>query len=95
MLFLKKTSNQAFKSLKIKGIAFLLIDGNHKLKNVVKDLRFARLLQRNSILVVNDYSTRFLGVKIALGIFIRRYTNYEVISNVNTLLVLRKNHPQM
>lgn len=90
VVFEKKTSNQAFKSLKIKEIAFLLIDGNHKLKNVVKDLRFARLLKRNGLLVVHDYSTSFPGVKIALDIFIRRCTNYEVISNVNTLLVLRK-----
>ena len=90
VVFEKKTSDQAFKTLKIKEIAFLLIDGNHKLKNVIKDLRYTRILKKNGILVVHDYSTSFLGVKIAMDKFIKRYSNYEVISNINTLLVLRK-----
>ncbi len=90
VFFEKKTSNQAFRSLKITEIAFLLIDGNHKLKNIVKDLRYTRFLNRNGLLIIHDYCISFPGVKIAMDTFIKRYSNYEVVSNVNTLLVLRK-----
>lgn len=91
IVFEKKTSNEAFREKRFSTLAFLLIDGNHKLNHFVDDLRYTRFLEENGLLIIHDYSEKFKGVQIATNIFLKRYTNYTILSRVKSLLVLQKN----
>lgn len=91
VLFEKKTSNEAFRKKRFCTLAFLLIDGNHKLNHFVDDLRYTRFLKENGLLIIHDYSEKFKGVQIATNVFLKRYTNYTILSHVKSLLVLQKN----
>ena len=70
---------------------FIFIDGAHKLRYVMKDLSWARLLTVGGILCLHDYHIKTKGVILAANRFLRRYKNYTKVSVVNKLLVLRKN----
>ena len=91
--FRRTRSYDAFKDAEKTGekYDFIFIDGAHKLRYVMKDLSWARLLTVGGILCLHDYHIKTKGVILAANRFLRRYKNYTKVSVVNKLLVLRKN----
>jgi predicted O-methyltransferase YrrM len=77
-----ETANERFE--------FVLIDGSHKVRAVMGDLRWSRLVNVGGIICLHDYSPRFLGVQMAVNHFLRRNRNYRRIALAGSLLVLRK-----
>ena len=69
---------------------FVLIDGSHKVRAVMGDLRWSRLVNVGGIICLHDYSSRFLGVQMAVNHFLRRNRNYERVALAGSLLALRK-----
>jgi len=90
--FEKNKSSVAFRNLSAHAgeIDFILIDGNHKINHFVGDLRFSRYLKAGGLLLIHDYSNGFTGIHSATNIFLNRYRNYEVLSYVDSLIILRK-----
>ena len=90
--FEKNKSSVAFRNLSVHAgeIDFILIDGNHKINHFVGDLRFSRYLRAGGLLLIHDYSNNFKGIHSATNIFLDRYRNYEVLSHVDSLIILRK-----
>ena len=72
VLFEKKTSKEAFRKKTFCTFAFILIDGNHKINHFVDDLRYSRYLDQNGLLIIHDYSDKFIGVKLAMDLFLKR-----------------------
>ena len=70
---------------------FIFIDGSHKLKYVMQDLCWARLLRKGGLLCLHDYHVKTKGVILAADRFLRKYKNYTRVDLINRLLVLRKN----
>jgi predicted O-methyltransferase YrrM len=69
---------------------FILIDGSHKVRAVMNDLRWSRLVNVGGLICLHDYSSRFLGVKYAVNHFLRRNRNYHITAQSDSLLVLQK-----
>lgn len=71
---------------------FMLIDAGHKLLDVVRDLRWTRLLRPGGIVCVHDYDDRWShrGVRVAVDRFTARHPEYERIGQAGTLVALRK-----
>lgn len=90
--FEKNKSSVSFRNLSGHAgeIEFILIDGNHKINHFVGDLRFSRYLRAGGLLLIHDYSNNFKGIHSATNIFLNRYRNYEVLSYVDSLIILRK-----
>lgn len=72
---------------------FVLIDGSHKVRAVMADLRWSRLINVNGLMCLHDYSSRYLGVRMAVNHFLRRNRNYQRLAQAGSLLVLRKVAP--
>src|ERR1043166_9696881 len=69
---------------------FVFIDGSHRLKHVMEDLRWARLLRPGGGLVLHDYHSDRGGVRLAAERFLRKNASYQRIVLVNRLLFIRK-----
>jgi hypothetical protein len=72
---------------------FLLIDGCHKIRSVMADLKWTRLLNVGGVACFHDYTPKHRGVWLAVNHFLARNRNYEVAGQAGTLLVLRKTAP--
>ena len=90
--FLKSSSKDAFSSLANHPpeLDFILVDGNHKIRYVTEDLRWVRFLRPGGLLCLHDYTPRFPGVYLSGKRLLRKHPNYEVVSQVESLLILRK-----
>jgi hypothetical protein len=90
--FLRTTSAKAFRWAKENNVKcdFILIDGNHKIRYVNEDLRWTRFLRPGGLLCIHDYSPRCPGVHLNVIRFLHKYTNYKILSQVETLLILEK-----
>jgi hypothetical protein len=92
--FLKTSSTQAFRNYHPpSGLEFILVDGNHKINYVAEDLRWARHLRVGGLLCLHDYGPNFPGVRLNVQRFLRRYSNYKVHSQADSLLILQKQSP--
>jgi predicted O-methyltransferase YrrM len=69
---------------------FILIDGTHKFRYVMQDLRWAELVNPGGILAVHDYTPRLRAVKWAVDHFLSRNGNFKPIEIADSLLVLEK-----
>lgn len=69
---------------------FALIDGSHKVRAVMDDLRWSRLVNVGGLICLHDYSPRFPGVQMAVNHFLRRNRNYMRVAQAGSLLALRK-----
>jgi len=72
---------------------FILVDGAHKLRYVMEDLRWSRLLHPGGIICFHDYSERFPGVHRPVTRFLQQFPNYEILDHQDSLLALRKTAP--
>lgn len=70
--------------------SFIFVDGSHKIHHVTEDLAWSRLLEQNGIICFHDYAPRFPGVTSAVNRFLADHRNYEVITRVESLLVVKK-----
>ena len=69
---------------------FIFIDGSHKLKYVMKDLRWTRYLATGGILCLHDYHSNTKGVMLAADSFLEKYPNYQKIKLIDRLMIIRK-----
>ena len=90
--FVKSSSNNAFLAFSRvpKPLDFILIDGNHKARYVIKDLRWAKYLNIGGILCLHDYGILQKGVKLTADRFLRKNPNYKVLKLVGQLLIIEK-----
>lgn len=72
---------------------FILIDGTHKFRYVMQDLRWAGLLNPRGILALHDYTPRLRAVKWAADHFLANNRNYHRIALADSLLLLEKTAP--
>jgi hypothetical protein len=93
--FLKSSSKVAFLSVSADppDLDFILVDGNHKIRYVTEDLRWARFLRVGGILCAHDYSPSHPGVYLSLKRFLKKHKNYKILSQVETLLIIEKSEP--
>jgi predicted O-methyltransferase YrrM len=90
--FVKSSSKEAFSAVGSKSLDldFILVDGNHKIRYVTEDLRWARFLHAGGILCAHDYTPDHPGVYLSINRFLKKHRNYNVISQVGTLLIIEK-----
>ena len=69
---------------------FILVDASHKIRYVMNDLRWLRLLNVGGIACFHDYAPRFKGVRWPIDRFLRRNTHFERLGLAGTLLGVRK-----
>ncbi len=85
-------SNLALRAAERKGETFdlILIDAAHKIKYVMQDLRWARLLNPNGILLLHDYHPQTKDVVLPVNRFLKRYKSYQIIGRADSLLAIQK-----
>lgn len=93
--FIQATGKEAFEQIASDppALDFILVDGSHKLRHVVQDLRWARHLRPGGLLCLHDCSPKYPGVWLNARRFTRRHSNYSRVSHAGTLLILRKDAP--
>lgn len=69
---------------------FMLIDGCHKIRSVMTDLKWTRLLSVNGVVCFHDFTPKHRGVWLAVNRFLSRHPNYEPVAQADSLLVVRK-----
>jgi predicted O-methyltransferase YrrM len=92
--FRVNSSTTAFSQAEKQGdrFDFILIDAGHKVMDVLRDLRWARLLNVGGILCLHDYdrSLAHRGVLVAVDRFLSRCPNYERVGYADSLLAVKK-----
>lgn len=69
---------------------FIFIDGSHKIRRVVEDLRWLERLNVGGVVAFHDYTPRLRGVKLAIDHFLKSHPEFVVIGKAETLLILKK-----
>jgi predicted O-methyltransferase YrrM len=89
---LQDSSMGAYRTVSSRGdrLAFVLVDAGHKLKDVIRDVRWLSLLEPGGLGAFHDYSERFPGVMLAVDTFLKRNPDFEREVLVGTLLFVRK-----
>ena len=86
------TSNEAFFLAEKSGerFDFILIDASHKIRYVMADLRWTRLLNIGGLVCLHDYTEKFKGVRWAVDRFLRRNPHFSRAGQAGSLLCVRK-----
>jgi predicted O-methyltransferase YrrM len=69
---------------------FILIDGCHKIRSVMTDLKWTRLLAVGGVVCFHDVTPKHRGVWLAVHRFLSRHPNYQRIAQADSLLAVRK-----
>ncbi|MDP6890746.1 MAG: class I SAM-dependent methyltransferase [Phycisphaerales bacterium] len=72
---------------------FILIDAAHKIRHVMADLRWLRLLNVGGIACFHDYAPRFKGVQWPIDRFLNRNPHFSRVGQAGTLLCIRRDAP--
>lgn len=72
------------------ALDFVLIDGCHKIRSVMTDLKWTRLLSPGGVVCFHDYTPRHRGVWLAVNRLLAKHPNYEAVAQADSLLVVRK-----
>lgn len=87
-----ETSNQAFaradKAHEEYGL--ILVDGSTRLTDIMKDLRWTRLLRVGGLVCINNVDDQHKGNRLAVSRFLRKYPEYECVRREGSLIILRK-----
>ncbi|MEM6823174.1 MAG: class I SAM-dependent methyltransferase [Verrucomicrobiota bacterium] len=70
--------------------SLILVDAGHKLKDVIRDVRWLSRLEVGGVGAFHDYSEKFPGVQKAVDVFLKRNSNYVIEKQAGTLLFVRK-----
>ncbi len=86
------TSDEAFRRADQAGdrFSFILVDASHKIRHVMADLRWMRLLETGGLACFHDYSPAFPGVTRPVDRFLRRNPHFKRVELTETLLCIRK-----
>jgi len=87
-----RSSDAAFAEAEAAGdrFDFILVDASHKIRYVMDDLRWMRLLNVGGIACFHDYAPRFKGVRWPIDRFLRRNPHFTRVGQADSLLCLRK-----
>jgi predicted O-methyltransferase YrrM len=69
---------------------FILVDASHKVRYVMNDLRWMRLLNVGGLACFHDYAPQFKGVRWPIDRFLRRNPHFTRVNQAGSLLCLRK-----
>ena len=86
--FRVKSSSDAYKSAvsSDERFDFILIDASHKIRHVMDDLRWLRLLNVGGVACVHDYAPKFPGVRWAVDRFLHKNSHFEKLGLAGTLI---------
>lgn len=69
---------------------FILVDASHKIRHVMADLRWLRLLNVGGLACFHDYSAKFKGVQWPLDRFLKRNGQFSRRGQTGSLLCIRR-----
>ncbi|MDB4458975.1 class I SAM-dependent methyltransferase [bacterium] len=69
---------------------FILVDASHKIRHVMNDLRWMRLLNVGGIACFHDYIPVFKGVRWPIDRFLKRNSHFVRVGQAGSLLCIRK-----
>jgi hypothetical protein len=69
---------------------FILVDASHKIRHVMADLRWLRLLNVGGLACFHDYSPKFKGVQWPLDRFLKRNDQFSRQGQAGSLLCIRR-----
>ncbi len=69
---------------------FILVDASHKIRHVMADLRWLRLLNVGGLACFHDYSSNFKGVQWPLDRFLKRNGQFSHQGQAGSLLCIRR-----
>ncbi len=86
------SSDAAFAAAEAAGerFDFMLIDASHKIRHVMNDLRWLRLLNPGGLACFHDYAPRFKGVRWPIDRVLRRNPHFTRVGLAGTLLCVRR-----
>ena len=86
------SSDDAFEQAREEDLKFdfILIDASHKVRYVMNDLRWMRLLNVGGLACFHDYAPQFKGVRWPIDRFLRRNPHFTRVNQAGSLLCLRK-----
>lgn len=85
-------SGEAFERAAAAGerFGFMLVDASHKIRHVMADLRWLRLLEVGGLACFHDYGTIFKGVTWPLDRVLRNYPHFTRVGQAGSLLAVRR-----
>ncbi len=85
-------SGEAFERSAAAGerFSFILVDASHKIRHVMADLRWLRLLEIGGLACFHDYGTIFKGVTWPLDRVLRANSHFTVVGRAGSLLAVRR-----
>lgn len=69
---------------------FILVDALHKVRHVMNDLRWMRLLNVGGLACFHDYYPQFKGVRWPIDRILRRNPHFVRVDQAGSLLCVRK-----
>ena len=69
---------------------FILVDASHKIRHVMEDLHWLRLLNVGGLACFHDYAPRFKGVRWPVDRFLRRNPHFSRVGLAGSLLCVRR-----
>lgn len=85
-------SEAAFQAAEAAGerFAFILIDASHKVRHVMADLCWLRLLEVGGLACFHDYGVAFKGVTWPVDRLLRRHPHFARVGQADSLLAIRR-----
>ncbi|MCE9554296.1 MAG: class I SAM-dependent methyltransferase [Planctomycetes bacterium] len=85
-------STTAFREATERGdtFDFILLDGGHKILNVMADLRWTRLLNVGGMICLHDCVPKFPGVKLSVDRFLAGHPHFQIVGQADSLIALQK-----
>jgi hypothetical protein len=74
---------------------FILVDASHKIRHVMADLRWLRLLNVGGLACFHDYSPKFKGVQWPVDRFLKRNGHFSRQGLAGSLLCIRRDAESM
>ena len=86
------SSDAAFARAEVEGerFDFILVDASHKIRHVMADLRWLRLLNVGGLACFHDYTARFKGVRWPIDRFLHRNPQFSRVGLSGSLLCIRR-----
>ncbi len=69
---------------------FILVDASHKIRHVMADLRWLRLLNVGGLACFHDYAAQFKGVRWPIDRFLKCNPQFSRVGLVGSLLCIRR-----